>query len=172
MIEPEDTKHVWELCPECEEEVMLDAELKVQTCPNCGKRIVPCAMCTACGEKENYCSKCVLVRQARMENIEDEMKKRCNNAYQKFLIDNYDKIHPLIKRADNHEILFCPFTGSCTRGIPLIMTFSIKEAFEVAYKVAISMGDADLARLTYYEIGKQCEDYHVISYLGLPRNSR
>ena len=52
------------------------------------------------------------------------------------------------------------------------MTFSIKEAFEVAYKVGMSMANADLARLTYYEVGKQCEDYHLIDYLGLPRNSR
>ena len=76
MIEPEDTKHVWERCSECDEEVMLDAELKVQTCPNCGKRIVPCAMCTACGDSDNYCSKCVLVRQARMENLECELRKK------------------------------------------------------------------------------------------------
>lgn len=74
MIEPEDTKHVWELCPECEEEVMLDAELKVQTCPNCGKRIVPCAMCLACGSIENadnrYCENCCLCHQAYVENRE------------------------------------------------------------------------------------------------------
>lgn len=74
MIEPEDTKHVWELCPECEEEVMLDTELKVQTCPNCGKRIVPCAMCLACGSTENTdnrdCENCRLCHQACVENRE------------------------------------------------------------------------------------------------------
>ena len=37
----------YEVCPYCEEEVAVKAELSVQTCPNCGKRIVVCSMCRA-----------------------------------------------------------------------------------------------------------------------------
>ena len=66
-------KHVtYEVCPHCEEEVRLDAELKVQTCPNCGKRIVTCSMCRACDTPENYCTHCCLDYQARVENAENE----------------------------------------------------------------------------------------------------
>lgn len=35
----------YESCPYCGEEVELDAELKVQVCPSCGKHIVTCSMC-------------------------------------------------------------------------------------------------------------------------------
>ena len=73
MIEPQDKNHVWERCPHCDEEVMLDAELKVQTCPNCGKRIVACAMCLACDAPDaNYCANCCLCYQAERENEELE----------------------------------------------------------------------------------------------------
>lgn len=65
-----DFEHAYEVCPYCEEEVMLDPELKVQTCPNCGKRIVTCSMCRACDTEDNYCSKCCLDYQAKAENGE------------------------------------------------------------------------------------------------------
>lgn len=76
MIEPIDHEHCWEVCPDCGEEVMLDAELKVQTCPNCGMRIVPCSMCLACDTDKPYCSHCCLCYQAEMENKlkEEELK--------------------------------------------------------------------------------------------------
>ena len=72
IIEPVDTEHTWEVCPHCEEEVMLDAELKVQTCPNCGKRIVTCSMCRACDNPDGvpYCANCCLDYQAKAENGE------------------------------------------------------------------------------------------------------
>jgi len=71
MIEPIDHEHTWEFCPHCEEEVMLDAELKVQTCPNCGKRIVTCSMCLACNiPDKHYCANCCLCYQADKENEE------------------------------------------------------------------------------------------------------
>jgi predicted RNA-binding Zn-ribbon protein involved in translation (DUF1610 family) len=57
-----------EYCPHCDQYVKLDAELKVQTCPNCGKRIVTCSMCNACDSKDNYCTKCALCYQADLEN--------------------------------------------------------------------------------------------------------
>ena len=65
----------YEVCPHCGEEVELDAELKVQTCPNCGMRIVTCSMCQPCDEPDNqYCVNCCLCRQAELEN-EDEGNK-------------------------------------------------------------------------------------------------
>ena len=58
LIQPfEGEKDVYEMCPECETEVKLKAEFKVQTCPNCGKPIKPCAMCDM--DKVD-CSKCEL----------------------------------------------------------------------------------------------------------------
>ena len=66
-------KNAYEVCPHCGEEVKLDAELKVQTCPNCGKRIVTCSMCRACDSGENYCSKCCLCFQAEAENADIEL---------------------------------------------------------------------------------------------------
>jgi len=67
-----DFDHAYEVCPHCEEEVMLDPELKVQTCPNCGRRIVTCSMCRACDSGDNYCARCCLCYQAEQENKERE----------------------------------------------------------------------------------------------------
>ena len=67
-----DYEPCYEVCPYCEEEVELNAELMVQTCPNCGKRIVACSMCRACDNEEgvSYCSHCCLEYQAKCENGE------------------------------------------------------------------------------------------------------
>lgn len=61
-----------EYCPYCEEYVEVDADLKVVTCPNCGKRIVVCSMCRACDNEagEPYCALCCLDYQAKVENGE------------------------------------------------------------------------------------------------------
>lgn len=45
-----------EYCPFCETEVELQTELKVQKCPNCGKYIVPCSICSL----DSCVSKCPL----------------------------------------------------------------------------------------------------------------
>ena len=65
----------YEVCPHCGEEVELDAELKVQTCPSCGKRIVTCSMCPAYMSDElpyeercPYCAHCILEYVANKEN--------------------------------------------------------------------------------------------------------
>lgn len=62
----------YEVCPYCEKEVMLKAELMVQTCPNCGRRIVTCSMCLACDANDGrkYCLNCCLEYQAHIENKE------------------------------------------------------------------------------------------------------
>lgn len=44
----------FEECPYCGEEVKLEAELKVQVCPSCGKHIVTCSMCL----NEDWGAKC------------------------------------------------------------------------------------------------------------------
>ena len=62
----------YEVCPYCGEEVELDAELKVQTCPNCGKRIVSCSMCRASDTGGPYCVRCCLEYQAKAENKDKE----------------------------------------------------------------------------------------------------
>ena len=79
-----DFEHAYEVCPHCEEEVMLDPELKVQTCPNCGRRIVTCSMCRACDSGENYCSKCCLCYQAEQENKELQEETRMNTPEHQF----------------------------------------------------------------------------------------
>ena len=71
-----DFNHAYEYCPHCDTEVMLDPELKVQTCPNCGKRIATCSMCRACESGEDYCSKCCLNYQANVENEEAEAERK------------------------------------------------------------------------------------------------
>ena len=59
-----------EYCPYCDTEVELDAELKVQECPNCGKYIVTCSMCTACDDEDWGCTdKCPL------EHLANELNK-------------------------------------------------------------------------------------------------
>jgi len=63
-----------EYCPFCDTVVELDPELKVQTCPHCGMRIVTCSMCRAAdaNDGKNYCSRCCLNYQATVENKENE----------------------------------------------------------------------------------------------------
>lgn len=48
---------VWELCPHCSYEVPLKKSFRIQHCPNCGERILPCSLCDM--DKEN-CSECPL----------------------------------------------------------------------------------------------------------------
>ena len=69
-----DGNKVTEYCPHCDEYVNLEPELKVQTCPHCGKRIPTCSMCRAVDENDgkNYCSNCCLCKQAELENKENE----------------------------------------------------------------------------------------------------
>lgn len=62
----------YEVCPYCGEEIELDAELKVQTCSNCGKHIVTCSMCLAVSDGVNGCCVgCPLVYLADKMNEED-----------------------------------------------------------------------------------------------------
>lgn len=60
-----------EMCPYCEHEVELDAELSVQVCPDCGHHIVACSVCF-CDRLDGYCSHCCLDHHARILNGEIE----------------------------------------------------------------------------------------------------
>lgn len=57
---------VEEYCGHCEDYVLLDPELKVQKCPNCGKLIVPCgSLCPMLDDKyssQRNCSSCPLAK--------------------------------------------------------------------------------------------------------------
>ena len=68
-------EHTYEVCPHCEEEVELRADLSIQVCPNCGKHIVACSMCRPCDEEINYCTNCCLCRQAELENEDIERER-------------------------------------------------------------------------------------------------
>jgi hypothetical protein len=72
-VEDEDTidedDKVYEYCPYCENDVVLENELKVQICPDCGHAIVPCNICPL----DNCCSKCPLDELCRQKNEEMEM---------------------------------------------------------------------------------------------------
>jgi len=92
----------YEVCPHCEEEVELKAELSVQTCPNCGKRIVACSMCLACETTGKYCSLCCLDYQAQIENEEIKPAISITNAEKKVmeLANNEnieDRVYELVK---------------------------------------------------------------------------
>ena len=69
-----DEDYCYEHCPHCDAEVALKAELSVQTCPNCGKRIPACSMCMAtdANDGKKYCSNCCLCYQADVENALNE----------------------------------------------------------------------------------------------------
>lgn len=54
-VEQELYTHTWEVCPYCEDEVMLDNVLSIQKCPSCGKMIKTCSMC-----EDKPCSLCPL----------------------------------------------------------------------------------------------------------------
>lgn len=70
-----DDNKVYERCIYCEREVELLAEFKVQECPNCGRNIIPCSLCSW---DVNDCSKCELLRECNSklnDKIMIEVKK-------------------------------------------------------------------------------------------------
>lgn len=59
----EEYSTTWELCPECENEVELENIFKVQYCPVCGKKILPCSICT-----DMNCKNCPLEDETNTYN--------------------------------------------------------------------------------------------------------
>lgn len=56
MFDEEGNEKVIEMCPNCGEEVPLDALKKIkQSCPKCGKQILACCLCE---DGERDCRKC------------------------------------------------------------------------------------------------------------------
>lgn len=60
----------YEVCPYCDEEIEIDAELKISRCPHCGKWIVHCSVCK--NPELNYsCNDCCLEVLAHSLNAEE-----------------------------------------------------------------------------------------------------
>lgn len=71
LVEEREDNTTAEVCPYCGKEVEIDAELKVQKCPNCGKYIVTCSMCL--NPDLNYkCGDCCLEILAHKLNEDSE----------------------------------------------------------------------------------------------------
>lgn len=56
------SKHTYELCPQCWHEIKLQAEMKWQVCPNCLHYIKPCSLCD--NDKAD-CGNCPLDKQEK-----------------------------------------------------------------------------------------------------------
>lgn len=96
----------YEVCPYCGEEVELNAELKVQKCPHCGKHIVTCSMCRALSEGvANCCKNCPLEYLAHKTNDEDA------SAYT--IAEQAEKVAKFLKTTESYksrEVCFEPST--------------------------------------------------------------
>ena len=69
-IDDDDNDICNEWCPECEYEVELKNEFKLQKCPKCKKPIVPCSICPTNYER---CNECVLSKACDfLENPDSE----------------------------------------------------------------------------------------------------
>lgn len=72
VVEGNNKEGIYEYCPHCDTEVTLMDEFKVQSCPNCGKKIVPCNLCPLLGE--NKCTgNCPL--EALANELNEDKKK-------------------------------------------------------------------------------------------------
>ena len=86
-VEVEDTSNevedeeVYEYCPYCENEVVLDNELKVQVCPECGHAIVPCNICPL----DDCCSHCPLDALCRQRNEDDYREMPLDDFLESFI---------------------------------------------------------------------------------------
>jgi predicted RNA-binding Zn-ribbon protein involved in translation (DUF1610 family) len=59
-IVEDDEDKVVEWCSHCDTEVLLEPNLSVQKCPNCGKKIIPCCLC----DMDNAdCANCKLAKE-------------------------------------------------------------------------------------------------------------
>ena len=78
LREEEPDNRVEEYCGHCDTYVMLENELKVQICPNCGRAIVPCSICPML-DYDNYplmkCSSCPLAKLCEETNKESKDNK-------------------------------------------------------------------------------------------------
>lgn len=97
---------------------------------------------------------------------EESLKKKYLKDFKK---RNKNKLDELIRRSENHEILFCANGWTGNIGYPFIMTFNFEIAFDYAFSHGIRNGHPHLARIEYYEIGGK-NHYgrpETIDYIGL-----
>ena len=97
---------------------------------------------------------------------EKEWRDECLKSFKK---KHKKELGELIKRAENHEILFCAVGWTGCGGYPFIMTFDFEIAFDYTFAYGIRNGHPNLARIEYYEIGG---DNHYggpqeLGYIGL-----
>ena len=95
----DDDNKVYEYCPHCENEVVLNNEFKVQVCPDCGHAIVPCSICPL----ESCCSTCALDVLCRQKNNEIDGEAGIEVTLSSF-IELFDKQIPS-HQADGYTIL-------------------------------------------------------------------
>lgn len=46
---------IYEMCPHCGTEVVIDSVFDVQICPSCGRPILPCSLCESCSGWNTGC---------------------------------------------------------------------------------------------------------------------
>ena len=88
---------VTEVCPDCDNEVELKDEMRMQVCPVCGRDILPCALC----DMDNVdCGKCTLEQWKKLPLREQVLERPYAN-YE--FVDKLDEIE--ISRARKMEVL-------------------------------------------------------------------
>jgi predicted RNA-binding Zn-ribbon protein involved in translation (DUF1610 family) len=179
-----DDNKTYEPCPFCDEEVALDAELKVQTCPNCGKRIVTCSMCRACDTEGDYCTHCCLNYQARVENEEKEDISELTTKFGErhgfgatgFPLDSITAW--LNERIPNKEVrINLPYYDFNVRGkvkdvhrdvhgvMPMTYLSGHKdECVEVEDTTTLYYGNERVSRGNYLPFLSECDVYYVTGY--------
>ena len=83
-------KKLQEYCSNCCQEVTIDAEFKMQVCPNCGKVILPCSMCDMDSAKCNACK--LRVQDTPYEVYHNYPPIHVEGLY--YLDDNDNKVTP------------------------------------------------------------------------------
>lgn len=82
----------YECCPHCGKEVELDAELKVQKCPECGKYIVTCSMCLNPQESLCYGTCCLEILAHKMNDEVFESIMDTTNGHREDLVTKINKL--------------------------------------------------------------------------------
>ena len=133
------TYTTYEVCPHCEAEVELNAELAVQTCPNCGKRIVTCSMCRACdaNDGKSYCANCCLCYQAEAENLEAVAYQAEKKALVDSALASIRENGPFTADAESAPVVPLVYVGE--KGDEMILEVYIEEAYEEGQEESVAV---------------------------------